>query len=178
MGSLRTPGVGETIASHKQPGGESVQENGAMVWDGTNFVPMTTARMGGTSPAPTLDTAAESIESNVVGKLLRILSFNWDIQTSATAGARYVGYEVTNAEGKTLTEVLTPELKASTLYGICGFVGQGVAPATAVSAAQSRTVPLALFNFALPKGYVLRYIAPFKQTGDTFPLFRTLYEYI
>jgi hypothetical protein len=36
MGSLRTPGIGETIASHTQSG-EAVQEVGAMLWTGTEW---------------------------------------------------------------------------------------------------------------------------------------------
>jgi hypothetical protein len=177
--SLRTPGEGETISSFQQPGGEKVQETGAMIWDGAKFVRHSYARARyGASPTPVLDSASEALESNQAGKLLRVLSFNWDIQTSATAGARYVGYEVTGPEGHTVVEALTPELKPSTLYGVCSFVGAPLSSATAVSASQSRTVLLPLFDFALPQGYKITYIAPFKQTGDTFPLFRTLYEYI
>jgi hypothetical protein len=177
MGSLRTPGSGETIASFAQAGG-SVQETGAMVWNGTGWERATQQRLGGVSPNPTLDSLAESLESNVAGKLLRILGFNWDIKTSAQTGARYVGYEILGPEGHTFAEVLSPELKPSELYGICSFVGCGTPVAASVTAAQSRTVNLPMVEWPLPQGYKIIYIAPFRKSEDTFPIFRTIYEYI
>jgi len=116
----------------------------------------------------------ESMESERAGQALHVLAFNFDLKTSGQAGNRFVGYEIAAPTGQTLVEVLTPALaKANNTYGICSFIG---APHDEIEG--SRTIVLPLANLLLPKGVKLNLIAPFKQSEDTFPLFRWVFEYV
>lgn len=125
------------------------------------------------------EAAAETITNNdAQARLLRIVSFNFDLKTAALAGNRFVGYEITDGAGHTQVEALTPALPekapdGSNLYGICGFIG---APHDTIAA--SRTIILPLPTLLLPVGWRWTAIAPSKQAGDTFPLFRLCTEWV
>jgi hypothetical protein len=119
---------------------------------------------------------AEKFTHNKANAFLKILSFNFDLQTAALAGNRFVGYEIN--VGGTQVEVLSPPLPekapdGTNLYGICGFIG---APHDTVVA--SRTITMPLPNLLIPFGGIWSAIAPSKQVGDTFPLFRLQFEWL
>lgn len=106
------------------------------------------------------------------GQRMRIRGFNFDLQTGALAGERFVGYEITDPEKHTFYEALTPPLSTpEKLYGICGFVG-----AVTQTGGLSRTILLPLPDIWLPPGWAISYINLGKQVGDSFPLVRTIYE--
>lgn len=122
--------------------------------------------------------AAESMENTRVDRLLRIVGFNFDLKTAALAGNRYIGYEISDPLGHTQYEALTPALvekapDGTNIYGICGAIGF---PHDTVLS--SRTVLLPLPDIMLPKGWKWSAIAPSKQAGDTFPIFRLAFEWV
>lgn len=123
--------------------------------------------------------AAEALVNNDKrGRLLQILAFNFDMKMAALAGNRFTGYEI-NIGGATYIECLSPALPekapdGSNLYGICGWIG---APHDSV--ASSRTIILPLpEKLLIPVGGRWEAIAPSKQAGDTFPLFRLAYQFV
>lgn len=127
-----------------------------------------------TPPKIQVKPEGSTLESNQPGKLLHILGFNFDLQTSAQVGERFVGYEIADPAARTLIEVLTPALsKTNKLYGVCGFIG---APHDQTET--SRTLILPLSDLYLPAGFKCNLISPFVQTEDAFPIFRWTFEFV
>jgi hypothetical protein len=132
----------------------------------------------GEASGPILALTGEELLSSKPGELLRVLLINFDLSTSATAGKRYVGWEIAAPGGQTFAEALTPEISTiSTTFGVSCFRG-AVPVSGAALGISSRTINLPLPVFDLPYGWKYKLISPTTQAGDSFPLFRWLYEYV
>lgn len=127
------------------------------------------------------DTVTNEVFVTPPGKARMFVAFNFDIKTSTQAGKRIVGFEMKNAAGATFTEVLSPPFeKVSQTFGISAFIGcTGVPYWPQAEGKEPKewgfTINMPLPMMWLPEKWEMKYVAPVKQSEDTFPLFRTYY---
>lgn len=119
------------------------------------------------------EATGEVLTNQTANDNLRVQSFLAQLKTNAEAGERFLGYEILNAKGETMSAVYSSALATiNSTYNVSGVMG---VPASAL---QNLTTSLVLPDILLAPGWSIKIVVAGKKGTDTVPVVRWAYEKI
>ena len=119
------------------------------------------------------EATGEVLTNQTANDNLRVQSFLAQLETNAEAGERFLGYEILNAKGETMSAVYSSALATiNSTYNVSGVMG---VPASAL---QNLTTSLVLPDILLAHGWSIMIVVDGKKGTDTVPVVRLAYEKI